>query len=197
MKKRQFIFTLLFASLAFCLATTAHAQTAEVTGRVTDQAAAVVTGAEVIVSNVNTGVSRKAVTNDEGYYTVPLLQPGQYRLTARKDGFKPIARDGVTLEVGQTARLDFTLETGNVNDTVTITEQGPLLASETTSLGQVIDGKKITNIPLNGRSPFRLIQLTPGVLSSNSANGQFGDIPVNTTWTRTSRSTAGAASPTK
>src|SRR5262245_8214841 len=182
MKHRPFVTGLLYAGLMFCLTGAARAQTSEVTGRVTDQAAAIVDGAEITITNIDTGASRRAVTNSEGYYTVPLLQPGRYRLTARKDGFKPIARDGVMLEVGQTARLDFTLEAGNVTDTVTITEQAPLLASETSSLGQVIDGKKITNIPLNGRSPFRLVQLTPGVLSSNSANGQFGDIPVNTTF---------------
>jgi len=159
-----------------------YGQTAEITGRVMDQNAAVVQGTEISITNVETGISRKAVTNDEGYYSVPLLQPGGYRLTAQKPGFKPVARDNVTLAVGQTARLDFMLEAGNVDEDVNVVEQTPLLSPETSSLGQVIDGKKIVNIPLNGRSPFRLVQLTPGVLSSNSANGQFGDIPVNTTF---------------
>jgi hypothetical protein len=88
----------------------------------------------------------------------------------------------VTLAVDQVPRLDYILETGAVTDTVIVTGDASLLAQETSALGQVIDGQKIVNIPLNGRSPFRLIQLTPGVLSPNSANGQFGDIPVNTTW---------------
>ena len=173
---------LLLVAAMLATANLTYGQTAEVTGRVTDRNTAVVPGTEVSISSVETGVSRKAVTNDEGYYTIPLLQPGAYQLTVRKEGFKPVARDNVALEVGQTARLDFTLEAGNVNEVLNIVEQSPLLSQETSSLGQVIDGKKITNIPLNGRSPFRLVQLTPGVLGSNSANGQFGDIPVNTTF---------------
>ena len=74
------------------------------------------------------------------------------------------------------------MEVGAVNDSVNIVAEAPLLDEQTSSLGQVINNRTIENIPLNGRSPFRLVQLTPGVLSAPSASGQFGDIPVNTTF---------------
>lgn len=171
-----------FFIFSFILGIAAHAQTAQVTGQIADATGAVIPGAEVTITNVETGFNRKAASNDEGYYTVPLLPPGNYRITVQKEGFKPIAQENTRLAVEQTARLDFTMETGNVNEQVTITGNEPVLSPETSSLGTVVDNQKITSIPLNGRSPFRLVQLTPGVISSPSTSGQFGDIPVNTTW---------------
>lgn len=72
------------------------------------------------------------------------------------------------------------MQVGSVTETIDVSTSAPLLDQNTSSLGQVIDRSKIVNIPLNGRSPFRLVQLTPGVLTVPSANGQFGDLPVNT-----------------
>ncbi|MCL5742309.1 MAG: carboxypeptidase-like regulatory domain-containing protein, partial [Acidobacteria bacterium] len=126
------------------------------------------------------GTKRETRTNETGAYTAPLLQPGSYRVTVQKDGFKPVSRGGVSLTVDQVARIDFRLEVGTVSETLDVTSQAPLLDQDTSSLGQVIDSSKILNIPLNGRSPFRLVQLTPGVLGVPSTNGQFGDLPVNT-----------------
>src|SRR5215831_9948903 len=85
------------------------AQSAQITGRVTDSTGAVVPGAGITVHNVATGVDRSASTNQDGYYTVPLLQPAEYRVMVEHRGFKPVTRSGVVLEVDQRAELNFAL----------------------------------------------------------------------------------------
>ena len=75
-------------------------------------------GEQISLTNQATGFKRETVTNEEGYYTIPLLQPGNYEISVRKDGFKPIIQSWITLQVEQVARLDFNLETGAVNETV-------------------------------------------------------------------------------
>jgi hypothetical protein len=152
---------LLAAFLLACLAP-ALAQTAQVTGRVSDAIGAVVPGAQVTLVNQANGFKRETVTNDEGYYTVPLLQPGGYQITVRRDGFKPVIQSGVVLNVEQVARLDFTLETGALNEQVNITSDAPLLNRETSSVGQVIDNKSVVTLPLNGRNYSQLATLAPG-----------------------------------
>lgn len=158
----------------------AQSTTAQITGRITDPSDAVVPGAAVTVVNVDTGIKRETKSNELGNYAVPLLLPGTYRITVRKEGFWPKTQSGIELQVNQTARVDFVLELGAVTEAVEISTAAPLLAQETSSLGQVVDHTKIISLPLNGRSPFRLVQLTPGVVSTPAASGQFGDVPVNT-----------------
>lgn len=158
----------------------AQATSASLSGRVTDPSAASVPDAQISAANLETGLKRETRTNEQGNYSVPLLPPGSYRVTVTKQGFRPISRSGITLAVDQAARIDFVLEVGAVTETVEVTAAVPLLDQETSALGQVIDNSKVVNIPLNGRSPFRLVQLTTNVMTAPSANGQFGDIPVNT-----------------
>lgn len=140
----------------------AFGQTAQVSGRISDASGAVVPGVQVTLSNQENGFKRDTVTNNEGYYTVPLLQPGTYEINVRKDGFKPILQAGVILNVEQVARLDFMLQTGAVTDTVTITSDAPMLNRETSSVGQVIDNKTVVTLPLNGRNYSQLATLAPG-----------------------------------
>lgn len=166
---------LVFAAGAFGQATTA-----QLTGEIRDATGAVIPGAKVTVTNADTGIAHHAVSNDIGTYTAPLLPPGNYRIAVEREGFKPVTRTGVTLQVNQTARVDFVLEVGAVTEAVEVSGTVALLAQETSSLGQVIDNAKIMNMPLNGRSPFRLVLLTPGVTSTPAASGQFGDVAVNT-----------------
>jgi hypothetical protein len=142
--------------------TPAFGQNAQVTGRVSDQSGAVLVGAEITITNQQTGLTRNAVSNDEGYFTILYLPPGQYRIEAKMDGFKPIIRPDVTLNVDQVARLDFTLEVGGVTDTVTITSDAPLLNTETPATGTVVENKLVEELPLNGRNYTQLVALTPG-----------------------------------
>ena len=116
---------LTFALLALSLLTfkqTASAQTAQVTGIITDANSAVIAGAQVTLTNVDTGVARKAVTNADGYYNIPFAPPGNYRLNVLASSFKPVTRDGVSINVDQVARIDFTLEIGALNESVNITQ---------------------------------------------------------------------------
>jgi hypothetical protein len=168
--------------LLFSFAIAACAQTAQITGRIIDMSEAAVPDVQVVVTSASTGAVSKTVSNTSGVYTVPLLPIGTYAVTIQKAGFRPMRREGVTLAVDQVARLDFTLEIGQMTQSVEVTAAAPMLEQSTSSLGQVVDSSKILSIPLNGRSAFRLVQLTPGVLASPGANGQFGDMPVNTTW---------------
>ncbi|HEY3839868.1 MAG TPA: carboxypeptidase-like regulatory domain-containing protein, partial [Bryobacteraceae bacterium] len=158
----------------------AQTTTAEITGKVTDVSGGLVPAATVTILNTETGIKRETASNGEGVYAAPSLQPGNYRITVQKEGFRPVSRERITLVVDQVARIDFQLEVGAVTGSVEVTAAAALLEQDTSSLGQIIDGSKVTNIPLNGRSSVRLVQLTPTVLSVPSTNGQFGDVPVNT-----------------
>ncbi|MBI4875770.1 MAG: TonB-dependent receptor [Acidobacteria bacterium] len=160
----------------------AQGTTAQIVGRVTDPSGGGVPGASVKVTNVDQGTTRESRCNEAGAYVCPLLPPGNYRIGVTKEGFRPVSRTGIALMVDQVARLDVELELGTVTQEIQVSAAAPLLDQETSALGQIVDHAKIQNIPLNGRSPFRLVQLTPGLLTSPGANGQFGDIPVNTNW---------------
>ncbi len=158
----------------------AQGTTAQIVGTLSDPTGAPVPGALVRATNVDTGSAREARSSDAGAYVLPLLQPGRYRIAITKDGFRPVSRIGINLMVDQVARADQQLELGSLNQEIQVSAAAPLLETETSAIGQVVDSAKIQSIPLNGRSSFRLVQLTPGLLASPAANGQFGDIPVNT-----------------
>ena len=172
----------LLACAALCSAASAYGQatSAQINGKITDPTGAAVPGATVTLANVDTGLRRETNSNEQGNYAIPLLSPGSYRVTVIKSGFKPVTRSGISLAVDQTARIDVILELGTVSESVEVVAATPLISQDTSALGQVIDNSKVVNIPINGRSPFRLAQLTTNVLTAPSANGQFGDVPVNT-----------------
>ena len=157
------------ALLAFEI--TALGQTAQVTGRISDASGAVVPGAQISVTNQANGFKRDTVTNDEGYYTIPLLQPGIYEVSVRKDGFKPVIQSGVTLQVEQVARLDFKLDPGAVTEAINVAADSPLLEKENSTLGTVVDNKRVTELPLLGRNPYSLVNLLPGARAPQSLNG--------------------------
>lgn len=140
----------------------AFAQTAQVTGRVTDATGAVVPTVPVKVTNVATLVERTTVTNDSGYYTVPLLQPGNYLITVEQPGFKTITRSGVVLEVDQRAEINFVLEVGTVTERVEVRADALQLNTVEASQGQVIENRRIVDLPLNGRDYNDLALLTAG-----------------------------------
>ena len=138
--------------------------TSRLTGDVADRSGAAVPGAVVTIRNLETGNERKVVTSEEGGYSVPSLPPGEYTITASKEGFRQARRESVRLEVAQTARLDFTLELGAVSETVDVVGAAPLIDSDTSSIGQVIETKAIEDLPLNGRNFVQLATLGPGVV---------------------------------
>ncbi len=134
----------------------------QLSGTVTDPSNAVVPGVEIVVTNVATGIQRTTSSNELGYYTVPLLPPGAYRVVAQKAGFRPLTRSGITLHVNQAAALDLVLELGQSAQEISVSGDAPLLTVNEATQGQVIDNRKMVNLPLNGRDYVQLALLSAG-----------------------------------
>jgi hypothetical protein len=162
--------------LVVCLTLTfwsfAQSPTATITGRVIDPTRAVIAGAAVSATNVDTGISRSTTTNDQGLFTIGNLPPGDYRVDVSRSGFRAVVKPGVVLHVQDVIALNFELSVGSTNESVTVDAGAPLINTETASVGTVIDRQFLQNLPLNGRSFNTLLQLTPGVVIA--APPQFG-----------------------
>jgi len=161
---------LFLATILVISVKTGLAQTAQITGRITDSSGAVIQGAAVKVINVDNGMQRDASSDVDGFYTVPLLQPGNYRITAEQPGFKTINRSGIKLTVDQEARIDLALEVGEVTEKVDVTEEAPLLESQTATVSTLVNNQQILEMPLNGRTFTSLLRLSPGAYTGSSGN---------------------------
>jgi Carboxypeptidase regulatory-like domain len=135
----------------------------EITGEVKDPSGALTPGAAITATNMATNVTRSTVTNSSGIYSFPDMIPGTYQVKAAASGFETIIKTDIELQVQQTARIDFTLAVGQATQTVEVSASGELLATEGATVGTVIEEKRITELPLNGRSFFSLVQLSPAV----------------------------------
>lgn len=144
---------------------------ATVTGRVADPSGTGVPNAPVTVQNLATNDKLVANTGADGNYTVPFIVPGKYSVTAEAPGFKVSTRGNIELHVNDKTTVDFTLEIGQVNETVNVTADAPMLDEATASRGGLIENLRVTELPLNGRNPFTLANLTPGV--TFNGNPQF------------------------
>src|SRR6266566_8527814 len=148
------------------LGAAAMAQTAAVNGVVTDSSQAVVAGAAVTITNLETGLRRDTRTNDSGAYSLTLLPVGRYKVEASLAGFSSQTRPELNLDVDQSVRLDFALKPGAVTETIEVSAAAALLDSETTSVGQVVSNKAIVEMPLNGRNYLNLATLAAGTSPS-------------------------------
>ena len=128
------------------------AQNATVSGSVGDASSAVVASAAVTLTHISTGVVQTATTNDAGLYIFPSVSPGQYRLNCSAPGFSSKETSNVTVEVGQSIRFDFQLQIGATTERIEVSASAGLIQTETTEVGQVIDGRRIVDMPLNGRN---------------------------------------------
>jgi hypothetical protein len=144
---------------------------ATLTGHVSDPNGAAVTGAIVTVTNLQTNEEKTATTSDEGNYTVPFLQPGKYSVSVEAQGFNKAVSNNVELHTADKATMDVTLELGQVTTTVNVDAEAPLLEPDTASRGQTVENMRINELPLNGRNPIMLAQLSPGV--QFNGNPQF------------------------
>ncbi len=176
-------------SLAFltCVCTALHAQntTATLSGVATDPSGGTLPGVVIKATNLSTNTSREATTDSAGNYSLPFLTAGDYKVTARHEGFSTQQVDTIALQVDQAARLDFVLKIGNVNESVSVSASSALLQTENATVGTVIDSGKIVDLPLNGRNFVQLTQLIPGVQA-----GTPGSITV-----RRGRGSAGQTDP--
>lgn len=157
----------------------AQTTTAQLTGRITDPSGSVIPGAGVTVTNIDTQIKRQTRSNQEGYYTVPLLEPGNYEISIAMSGFKPMAQSGITLHVNQMARLDFVMQLGTATEAITVKADSPLLDATESALGAVVDNTKVTNLPLNGRNAYDLVMLVPGAQGYARQNLPGNHIPLS------------------
>lgn len=153
----------LFA-LAFAATMNGQSVTATLLGTVADPSGAAVPAAKVTLMESSTGQKREIDTDSEGNYRFSLLRPGSYRLQAEREGFRRAEVNALELQVDQTARVDISLLVGNITESVSVTGVAPLVASETSSVGQVIAQRQIQDLPLNGRSFYSLVLLAPGTV---------------------------------
>jgi len=141
----------------------AQVATAELSGTLLDPSGSAVPNGKVIATDVATNLAHEAVVNSSGFYSILLLPPGTYTITAEAAGFRKLVQNNLTLQIAQQARLDLTLQVGDMNQTVEVTAQPPLLESESSSLGTVVNEKLVNDLPLNGRNFVQLATLSPGV----------------------------------
>lgn len=162
-------FSLLFLALIV------HAQinTCTIGGIVRDPSGAAIPGSEVIVRSEVTGVKRSSQTNADGYYTIPLLEPGIYDIAISKNGFATAKVTGIRVQVSQVAKEDVTLQVGNTQQIIQVTGKTPILNTETAGLGTVVGSNQMVDLPLNGREISQLFMLSPGVapVDNSSTNG--------------------------
>ncbi len=166
--------------LAVCLAAApllpvapAQTETAGINGFVTDSTGGVVPGADVVATNVNTNAEHPVSTSEAGYYVITPLPIGTYTITVEVPGFKTGVAENITLQVQQRAKIDFALEVGDLTEVVTVESAAPLLTTEETSLGQVVNNRSIVELPLNGRNYLQLGTLAVGMMPTKK--GMFND----------------------
>src|SRR5262245_30997970 len=152
-------------AVPLCLAITASLKaqsvTATLVGAVRDQSGAAIPKSGLELTSLDTNVKRALLANESGDFTIAGLAPGTYRLVASQPGFKQTVIDRIELRVNQTARVDVVLQVGAVAESVEVTGASPLVASENSSIGQVINTNQIEDLPLKGRAVFNLALLSP------------------------------------
>ena len=146
----------------------------EITGRVTDSSAAAIPGAAITLTSVATSAVRNTVSTDSGDYTFPSVPPGFYNVKVEHQGFKTGTSNNIEVQVQQTVRLDFTLQVGQISESVEVSAQADLLQAENASVGTVIENKGVTELPLNGRNYLGLVTLSANVNTLSAASGQAG-----------------------
>src|SRR5204863_8574763 len=132
-----------------------------------DSTSATIVRATVPTKNQATNIPTTATTKSDGQYTVTNLEPGSYRVTATSAGFTEKSIRDINLFVNQTVRVDVSLEVGAVSTRTEVEATAPVVQSETSSIGQVVDSRQVTKMPLDGRGNLNgLLALTPGVMTT-------------------------------
>ncbi|MBL8202955.1 MAG: TonB-dependent receptor [Blastocatellia bacterium] len=157
----------------------AQSATATLSGSVVDQQDSVVNGVKITVQNDATSLKREVTSNDDGRFVVPVLPPGNYTLTALRDGFAPVKINNIVLNVNDERALRIQLRVGAVGESVTV-EAGTVTVSTSPAVATVVDQNYISRLPLNGRTIQNLLALTPGVIAfTASSQANVGQISAN------------------
>lgn len=168
---------------ALLAAISLHAQETRglLSGRVSDSSGAAIVNARITAVNSGTGVPARAESNEEGAFTIPFLPAGAYEVTVEASGFKKLVRTNIELRVGDKVALDLKLDVGEVRETVTVEDTAPLLDTATASTGQVIDRRRVAELPLADGNPFALARLAAGVSVFGTGFLGSGTQPFSTT----------------
>jgi Carboxypeptidase regulatory-like domain/TonB dependent receptor len=166
---------LIFATSIYALSQTT---TGRIVGNVSDPSGAAVGGATITITDIQRNLSRSVTTSASGEYVAPELQPGDYKVHVEAKGFKSVERINIAVAVAEDLRVDITLPPGQVSETIVVTDEVPLVNSESATLGGTLTNAEINDLPLSGRNYENLLQLRPGVMrypgggfSTTSANG--------------------------
>lgn len=162
LRKSFGLLALISAVLLLSLPAYPQGNTGRILGAVSDQSATYIAGATVTITDVERGVSQTLKTDSDGAYIAINLLPGTYTVRAEVKGFKVFERKNILLEVGKDVRVDAVLQPGSATETITITEQAPMIDATSTTLGGTISNEIINDLPLNGRNYQNLISLRPG-----------------------------------
>jgi len=175
-KARQRLSAFAMMGLLLGIASTgilAQVTTATISGTVSDSSGATVPAAMVQVKNTGTGITQSTNTDGQGRFTVPSLIVGEYQVTAAKAGFQTVVRDGITLTVGGSVVVDFSMPVGQSQQTVTVEGQVSQVETTSSAVANLVEQKQITDLPLNGRNFQQLILLSPGVNVAQTATTSF------------------------
>ena len=167
---------LLAAPLALALTVSVDAQvaTGTIVGNVKDNSGSAVPGASVTATNIDTQVSRTTTSDAEGYYALPLMPVGRYKLEVTLSGFKNVEQTGILLEVGRSARVDATIEPGQLQEVVSVVANSPLVETNTAALSRTVGQNEVLNLPLVNRDLYSLLSITGGVSSNANSNSLGG-----------------------
>src|SRR6266403_1799700 len=162
--------SVIFLAISLISAGRAQAQVsgATLTGTVTDASGATIPQAQIVITNVSTGVTRNVTTDSAGFYTAPNLLPGTYEVRVTATGFSTQVRTGITLTVGAQQALNITMQVGQVSQTVEVTTEAPTVELTSSTLSAQVTGATVRELPLNGRSWTDLANLQPGVITAES-----------------------------
>jgi len=159
------------AALLIALCGVAWSQNATVAGRITDSSGGVVSNVAVELINQATQVKLASLTNAEGIFVIPSVVPGTYEVIARATGFSTARIDAVTVEVGQSKSLNLTLTAGDIKQSITVTDEAPLVTTDRADRGTVVENRFVTSIPLLTRNPLLLVTMTAGAIGTTTPGG--------------------------
>jgi len=181
--KQKILFVLIVVVL---VASAARAEVGgKITGVVKDQTGSAIPGAAVVVTNTQTGIKLTTTTDQDGVFTFPVLSVGQYQIDVTSDAFKPYRKTGLVIDINSALVVDVTLQVKEQDQSIVVTENAAQVETTDTQLGQVLGSKKVTEIPLNGRSYTDLFATQVGVtplttsgVGNSTSGGGFGTVPV-------------------
>jgi hypothetical protein len=171
LKHIRLLYLVTLALVFLCLSSSVMAQDATIVGTVTDPSGASVPNVKITVTNLETALVHSAVTSDSGQYAIPELKIGHYDAKAEASGFKVAEQKGLVLQVGDRARIDFQMQLGGAQETVTVEANAIRVQSDSGEQSNVITGQQISQIAVAGRSMYQLAALTPGASSAIGAGG--------------------------